>query len=182
MGGFGPAIASKRMVLGDSCELNYQFASFAFASYSSASYIDRLKDTLKVSGVQVSPSEIESTLIEHPGGLIADAAVAGVAGTRMADEHVPRAWIVLSEKGLRAGPNQVTSALDAWVKERLSSPKWVRGGYEIVVEVSLPPNWARCEVLLIQYIDSEVSYRQGSSTSTPGGLCWEIQELCRRAS
>ncbi|KAI0309887.1 acetyl-CoA synthetase-like protein [Amylostereum chailletii] len=102
-------------------------------------YVDRTKDTLKISGVQVSPSEIESTLVEHPGGLITDAAVAGVAGTRMSDEKVPKAWIVLSAKGRKMGKKAVVKELDAWVKEKLSSPKWIRGGYEILREIPKSP-------------------------------------------
>lgn len=42
------------------------------------SYEDRLKDTLKISGAQVSPAEIEQVLLEHPKGLIVDVAVSGV--------------------------------------------------------------------------------------------------------
>ncbi|KAI0313846.1 acetyl-CoA synthetase-like protein [Amylostereum chailletii] len=102
-------------------------------------YIDRIKDTLKVSGSQVSPSEIEVEIIEHPGGLITDVAVAGVPGSRMLDEKVPRAWIVLSEKGYKLGRQAVARELDAWVRERLSSPKWVRGGFEVVREIPKSP-------------------------------------------
>ncbi|KAJ3756236.1 hypothetical protein EV360DRAFT_95803 [Lentinula raphanica] len=41
-------------------------------------FADRAKDTLKISGIQVSPSEIETVLLSHPQKLIIDAAVAGV--------------------------------------------------------------------------------------------------------
>lgn len=103
----------------------------------SHSYVDRTKDTLKVSGTQVSPLEIEDTLLAHPGGLISDVAVAGVPGTRMSDEKVPRAWVVLSEHGRKTGRKQVAHELEAWVKERLSRPKWLRGGIGFVEEVRL---------------------------------------------
>lgn len=91
-----------------------------------------MKDTLKVSGVQVSPSEIEIVLLEHPARLISDVSVAGVPGVRMSDEKVPRAWIVLSEAGKKRGAEKVVHELDAWVKKRLSKPKWVRGGFSVV--------------------------------------------------
>ena len=107
------------------------------ATLTSSSYVDRAKDTLKVSGTQVSPLEIEDTLLAHPGKLISDVAVAGVPGTRMSDEKVPRAWAVLSERGRRMSRKQVTHELDAWVKERLSRPKWLRGGIGFVEEVSM---------------------------------------------
>ncbi|KZV73185.1 acetyl-CoA synthetase-like protein, partial [Peniophora sp. CONT] len=99
-------------------------------------YVDRMKDTLKVSGVQVSPSEIEIVLLEHPARLISDVSVAGVPGARMSDEKVPRAWIVLSEAGKKRGADKVVHELDAWVKKRLSKPKWVRGGFSVVNEAT----------------------------------------------
>ena len=107
------------------------------ATLTSSSYVDRAKDTLKVSGTQVSPLEIEDTLLAHPGKLTSDVAVAGVPGTRMSDEKVPRAWAVLSERGRRMGRKQVTHELEALVKERLSRPKWLRGGIGFVEEVSM---------------------------------------------
>lgn len=101
-----------------------------------SSYVDRMKDTLQVSGVQVSPSEIEIVLLEHPAHLISDVSVAGVPGVRMSDEKVPRAWIVLSDAGMKHGAENVVRELDAWVKKRLSKPKWVRGGFSVVEEAS----------------------------------------------
>lgn len=94
------------------------------------------QDTLKVSGTQVSPTEIEDTLLQHPEQLISDAAVVGVNGSRMTDEKVPRAWIVLTDAGKQRGSQAVFTALDIWVKERLSRHKWLRGGYQAVNEVS----------------------------------------------
>ncbi|KAF5332375.1 hypothetical protein D9758_016950 [Tetrapyrgos nigripes] len=50
-------------------------------------FADRSKDTLKVSGIQVSPVEIEDVLLAHPGKLITDVTVAGVSGFgRTSDE------------------------------------------------------------------------------------------------
>jgi len=102
-------------------------------------YVDRAKDILKVSGTQVSPTEIENTLLEHPEELITDVAVAGVPGTRLDDEMVPRAWVVLSEKGKRKGRTYVLSTLDKSVRSRLSKPKWLRGGMQVVDEIPKLP-------------------------------------------
>ena len=63
------------------------------------SFVERTKDVLKVSGAQVSPTEIENALLAYPEKLIADVTVAGVSGGRTSDEKVPRAWVVLSEEG-----------------------------------------------------------------------------------
>lgn len=98
--------------------------------------MDRAKDTLKVSGVQVSPTEVEDALLAHPDKLLADVCVAGVSGGRTSDEKNPRAWIVLSEEGRRRGADATVRALDEFVRKNLSRYKWLRGGYEVVDSVS----------------------------------------------
>jgi len=100
---------------------------------------DRIKDTLKVAGMQVSPVEIENVLLAHPGKLISDATVAGVSGGRTTDEKIPRAWVVLSETGTRKGEAAVVKALDAWARDNLSKFKWLRGGIEIINEIPKSP-------------------------------------------
>ncbi|THH31193.1 hypothetical protein EUX98_g3018 [Antrodiella citrinella] len=102
-------------------------------------FVDRLKDTLKISGVQVSPTELEAVLRSHPAGLITDVSVAGVAGRRTADEKVPKAWIVLSDEGKRRGERATIQELDNWVKSSLSSYKWLRGGIEVIDEIPKLP-------------------------------------------
>ncbi|KAJ7169220.1 hypothetical protein C8R43DRAFT_1155725 [Mycena crocata] len=102
-------------------------------------FADRAKDTLKVSGVQVSPKEIEEVLFAHPGELISDVAVVGVSGGRTADEKVPRAWIVLSSSGKKKGAPAVIQALETWHKASLSKYKWLRGGIEVVHEIPKSP-------------------------------------------
>ena len=101
------------------------------------SFVDRSKDTLKIGGAQVSPSEIENALHAHPERLITDACVGGVSGGRTADEKVPRAWIVLSDEGRRRGADATIQALQEWTRKTLSPYKQLRGGFEVVDEVSL---------------------------------------------
>ncbi|KAH8998400.1 hypothetical protein EDB92DRAFT_1164251 [Lactarius akahatsu] len=102
-------------------------------------YVDRIKDILKVSGKQVSPTEIEDTILEHPSQLITDVAVAGIKGTRLPDELVPRAWVVLSTLGKQQGAEAVFAALEEWTRSRLSKHKWLRGGLQIVDEIPRSP-------------------------------------------
>jgi acyl-CoA synthetase (AMP-forming)/AMP-acid ligase II len=94
-----------------------------------------LQDILKVSGIQVSPVEIEDVLLAHPKRLIIDTSVAGVSGGRTSDEKVPRAWVVLSDSGKRMGAEAVKRELEAWHQENLSKYKWLRGGFEVVKQV-----------------------------------------------
>lgn len=102
-------------------------------------YVDRIKDTLKISGKQVSPTEIEDTILEHPSQLITDIAVAGVKGERLSDELVPRAWVVLSSLGKQQGAEAVFTALEEWTRSRLSKHKWLRGGLQTVDEIPRSP-------------------------------------------
>jgi acyl-coenzyme A synthetase/AMP-(fatty) acid ligase len=88
-----------------------------------------------VSGIQVSPLEIEDVLLAHPKKLIIDATVAGVSGGRTSDEKVPHAWVVLSDAGKTMGVDAVKRELDTWHKENLSKYKWLRGGIEVVKQV-----------------------------------------------
>ncbi|KAJ7506821.1 hypothetical protein B0H11DRAFT_244508 [Mycena galericulata] len=102
-------------------------------------FADRGKDTLKVSGSQVSPKEIEDVLFAHPDKLISDVTVAGVSGGRTEDEKVPRAWIVLSSAGKKRGAAATIKALEVWHQESLSKYKWLRGGIEVVKEIPKTP-------------------------------------------
>ena len=63
-------------------------------------------------------------------------AVAGVKGERWSSELVPRAWVVLSNTGKEKGIEAVSAAIDEWARSRLSKHKWLRGGVEVVDEVS----------------------------------------------
>lgn len=96
------------------------------------SFVDRAKDTLKVSGAQVAPTEIEDAILAQPDRLVKDVCVAGVTGGRTSDEKIPRAWVVLGDAGRRRGAQETIKTLDDWVKQNLSRYKWLRGGYEIV--------------------------------------------------
>ena len=96
-----------------------------------------MKDTLKVSGSQVSPTEIEDALRAHPEGLISDVCVAGVSGGRTSDEKLPRAFIVLSDKGENVGAEKTKAEMVKWVEKNLSRYKWLKGGVEVIDAVSL---------------------------------------------
>jgi acyl-CoA synthetase (AMP-forming)/AMP-acid ligase II len=120
---------------------------------------DRAKDTLKVSGMQVSPTEIEETLLQHPERLIIDASVAGVSGGRTADERVPRAWVVLSPNGKALGATEVVARLDAWVRETLSRYKWLRGGLSIVDQIPKSPTGKVLRRVLVDTYEAELRSR-----------------------
>ncbi|GJJ15935.1 hypothetical protein Clacol_010214 [Clathrus columnatus] len=119
---------------------------------------DREKDTLKVSGLQVSPAEIENTILDEPTGLVADVAVAGInlPEARTSDDKCPRAWIVLSEKGRRSvGEDKAREIIDNWAKKNLSRYKWLRGGIEFVDQIPKSPTGKVLRRVLQERYESE---------------------------
>ncbi|SOY62821.1 benzoate-CoA ligase family protein [Cupriavidus taiwanensis] len=81
------------------------------------SYAGRSDDMLKVSGIYVSPFEVEATLVQHPAVL--EAAVIGVPDH---DGLVKtKAFVVL-----KAGAQLAEDELKAFVKERLAAYKYPR--------------------------------------------------------
>ncbi|KAJ4334820.1 hypothetical protein N0V95_009063, partial [Ascochyta clinopodiicola] len=104
--------------------------------YDRIHYLDRLKEMIKVKGLQVAATEVEDTLLQHPEGLVRDACVAGVDNGRGDGSLFVRAWVVVTEEGGRQGGREVTRKLDEWVKGRLSKHKWLTGGVEVVESVS----------------------------------------------
>lgn len=99
-------------------------------------YLDRLKEMIKVKGLQVAATEVEDTLLGHPEKLVRDACVAGVDNNRGDGSLFVRAWVVLAAAGQSLDEGEVASKLHAWVEERLSRHKWLTGGIEIVPSVS----------------------------------------------
>ena len=83
----------------------------------SYTYSGRSDDMLKVSGIYVSPFEVESTLVQHPAVL--EAAVIGIED----DEHLTKtkAFVVL-----KAGQTITEDDLKVFVKERLAPYKYPR--------------------------------------------------------
>ncbi|GJJ15955.1 hypothetical protein Clacol_010234 [Clathrus columnatus] len=124
---------------------------------------ERSKDTLKISGLQVAPTEIEDAIFAEPSGLVEDVAVAGVLlpNSRLSDEKSPRAWIVLSPKGRRLGGEHVQKVIDNWIRERLSKYKWLRGGIQFVDQIPKSPTG---KVLRRTLQDEYVAQHSTSST------------------
>jgi acyl-CoA synthetase (AMP-forming)/AMP-acid ligase II len=79
--------------------------------------VDRLKELIKVKGLQVAPAELESLLLEHPE--VADVAVIGIAD-EFAGE-LPKAYVVRKE-----GSRLTGEQLMAWLNPRVAQHKHVR--------------------------------------------------------
>ncbi len=86
-------------------------------SDGSYTYSGRSDDMLKVSGIYVSPFEVEATLVQHPAVL--EAAVIGVPDEQGLTKT--KAFVVL-KPGAQAGDAE----LKAFVKDRLAPYKYPR--------------------------------------------------------
>ncbi|RDL36336.1 Uncharacterized protein BP5553_05688 [Venustampulla echinocandica] len=100
--------------------------------------VDRLRDMIKVKGMQVSPVAIEDCLRQHPS--VADVAVIGVPDY-LAGERA-KAYVVPSRQPNQGGKSDETAVLfeqwDDHVESRLTEPHWLRGRYELLE--ALPRN------------------------------------------
>ncbi|MEX2048280.1 MAG: benzoate-CoA ligase family protein [Gemmatimonadota bacterium] len=85
-------------------------------------YEGRSDDMLKVSGMWVSPAEVEAVLIAHPAVL-----ECGVVGAKDKDELVkPKAFVIL--KPGQAASDALADELKAFVKDRIAQykyPRWI---------------------------------------------------------
>ncbi|XP_039752076.1 luciferin 4-monooxygenase-like isoform X2 [Pararge aegeria] len=88
-------------------------------------FYDRIKMLLKYRNHQVSPIEIESVIIKHPGVL--DVAVTGIPDAECGD--LPVALVILQE-----GYNVTAQEIKDFVKKSLSDSKQLRGGVIFVNE------------------------------------------------
>ena len=88
--------------------------------------VDRLKELIKVKGLQVAPAELEAALLDHPA--VADAAVIGIADERAGE--LPKAFVVLhaGEKKDKATRESILKSIE----ETKANFKWIKGGLEFL--------------------------------------------------
>ena len=91
---------------------------------------DRLKELIKVKGLQVAPAELEALLHSHEK--IADAAVIGVANERLGE--APKAYVVKKEDSL--GEREVME----YVAGRVAEHKHLAGGVEFIDTIPMSPS------------------------------------------
>ncbi|XP_045770758.1 luciferin 4-monooxygenase-like [Maniola jurtina] len=93
--------------------------------YHNYYFYDRIKMLLKFKNHQVSPVEIESVIVKHPGVL--DVVVTGIADAECGD--LPVALVIL-----RDGHNVTAQEIKDLVKESLADSKQLRGGVIFIKE------------------------------------------------
>ncbi|THU97155.1 phenylacetyl-CoA ligase [Dendrothele bispora CBS 962.96] len=104
--------------------------------------VDRIKEFLKVKGLQVAPAELEGHLLDHPN--IADAAIIGVPDDYAGE--LPRAYVALhaelSEKVQRDKQLEakVRTSIFKHVADAKARYKWLEGGIVFVDAVPKTPS------------------------------------------
>merc|ERR1719154_938796 len=87
--------------------------------------VDRMKELIKVKGLQVAPAELEDVLRSLSG--VKDVAVIGVKSER--EGEVPRAYIVRADESL------TEESVNSFMREQVSSHKQLMGGIEFVQNI-----------------------------------------------
>ena len=83
---------------------------------------DRLKELIKVKGLQVAPAELEALLQCHPK--VSDAAVIGVADERLGE--APKAFVVKKDAGV------TEKELSEYIARNMAQHKHLAGGVEFI--------------------------------------------------
>ncbi|WPH00764.1 acetyl-CoA synthetase-like protein, protein [Acrodontium crateriforme] len=106
----------------------------------------RVKEIIKVKGLQVAPSELENLLLESP--LVADVAVSSIYD-RSRQTEFPRAYVVPMDPVLRkqlAGGSasrhsliKLAQKVKEWTEQRSANYKWLRGNIVFVNEIPKSP-------------------------------------------
>ncbi|CVL03652.1 probable phenylacetyl-CoA ligase [Fusarium proliferatum] len=98
--------------------------------------VDRIKDLIKVKGMQVSPTELEAHLLLHPG--VAEAAVVGIDDP--VSGEIPKAFIVPATGGQALSSQDLSSSIKTHVEEHKAKYKWLQGGIEFVQALPKTPS------------------------------------------
>ncbi|KAI9037157.1 acyl--CoA ligase [Aspergillus affinis] len=97
--------------------------------------VDRIKELIKVKGLQVAPAELEAHLLTHPA--VADCAVIAIPDE--AAGEVPKA-IVAKSPSAGADDEAAAKSIIKFVEEHKARHKWLKGGVRFVEAVPKSPS------------------------------------------
>lgn len=107
------------------------------SGYEHVFIVDRIKELIKVKGLQVAPAELEAHLLAHPS--VADCAVIPVPDD--AAGEVPKAFVVkASSVGLEENDRMVARDICKHVESHKARHKWLKGGVEFVDIIPKSPS------------------------------------------
>ncbi|KAK5170311.1 uncharacterized protein LTR77_004898 [Saxophila tyrrhenica] len=97
---------------------------------------DRIKELIKVKGMQVAPAELEAHLLTHPS--VNDCVVIGIPSDR--EGEVPKAFVVKNPGAIEDSDRIVKREIARHVEKHKSNHKWLRGGVEFIDVVPKSPS------------------------------------------
>ncbi|KAI9753081.1 MAG: hypothetical protein M4579_005353 [Chaenotheca gracillima] len=99
--------------------------------------VDRIKELIKVKGLQVAPAELEAHILAHPA--VADVAVIPVHDD--AAGELPKAFVVKSASvGLEDNDRLLKREIEKHVESQKSRHKWLKGGVEFIDVIPKSPS------------------------------------------
>ena len=107
------------------------------SGYEHVFITDRIKELIKVKGLQVAPAELEAHLLTHP--FVNDCVVISVPSDR--EGEVPKAFVVKSPNvGLEDSDAVVRREISKHVETHKARHKWLKGGVEFIDVVPKSPS------------------------------------------
>ncbi|KAL9020150.1 MAG: hypothetical protein Q9185_002607 [Variospora sp. 1 TL-2023] len=119
--------------------------------------VDRIKELIKVKGLQVAPAELEAHLLTHPA--VADCAVIPVPDD--AAGELPKAFVVKSSLvGIEDSDRMLMRDIQKHVESHKARHKWLKGGVTFISEI---PKSASGKILrrMLKDKDKELRREQG---------------------
>jgi acyl-CoA synthetase (AMP-forming)/AMP-acid ligase II len=116
---------------------------------------DRIKELIKVKGMQVAPAELEAHLLTHPA--VNDCVVIGIPSDR--EGEVPKAFVV-KNASVKESDDAVAKSIKKHVEDHKSKHKWLAGGLEFIDVVPKSPS-GKILRRLIRDQEKEKMKRQG---------------------
>ncbi|EHY56942.1 hypothetical protein HRR83_001983 [Exophiala dermatitidis] len=99
--------------------------------------VDRIKELIKVKGLQVAPAELEACLLNHPA--VADCAVIPVPDDRAGE--LPKAYVVKAKSvGLEESDAMIKRSIAKHVEKEKARHKWLAGGIEFIDVIPKSPS------------------------------------------
>ncbi|KAL9119087.1 MAG: hypothetical protein Q9187_004358 [Circinaria calcarea] len=99
--------------------------------------VDRIKELIKVKGLQVAPAELEAHLLTHDA--VADVAVIPIPDD--AAGEVPKAFVVKSSSvGLENNDRMIQRDIQKHVEKHKARHKWLKGGVEFINVIPKSPS------------------------------------------
>ncbi|KAL8687537.1 MAG: hypothetical protein Q9218_006319 [Villophora microphyllina] len=119
--------------------------------------VDRIKELIKVKGMQVAPAELEAHLLTHPA--VADCAVIPVPDE--AAGELPKAFVVKSPSvGLEENDRMLVRDIQKHVEKHKARHKWLKGGVTFVPEIPKSPS-GKILRRMLKDKEKELRRRQG---------------------